>query len=110
MPKVNFNSYIFSLKDGNYLNIKKAKSKDFYHFVMNNKVEPPTSLKRRLQKFGVAKEIAINSMSLCRRSTKEPQLIAFQLKIIHNIVNCASRVNNGKFGIQMYVPIVETEI
>ena len=40
-----------------------------------------------LDKFGLANKIVMN---LCRRSTKEPQLVAFQLKIIHNIVNSAS--------------------
>ena len=97
-PNINFNSDIFLLKDGNFLNIKKAKSKDFYQYFMNNKVEPPTSLSRWLQKFSVANEIVMNSMNLCRRSTKEPQLIAFQFKIIHNIVNCAS--NLKKWGIR----------
>ena len=37
-------------------------------------------------------------MNLCRRSTKDPQLIAFKFKNIHNIVNCASNLN--KWGIR----------
>ena len=65
---------------------------------MNKKVEPPTSLSQWLQKFSVANEIVMDSMNLCRHSTKEPQLIAFQFKIIHNIVNCAS--NLKKWGIR----------
>ena len=37
-------------------------------------------------------------MSLCKKSTRDPLLLAFQFQIVHNIVNCAS--NLKKWGIR----------
>ena len=53
----------------------------------------------------------MNSMNLCRCSTKEPQLVAFQFKIIQNIVNCASNLKrNWEFVTLMFILIAIGEI
>ena len=94
-PYINFLSGIFLLKDGKALTISKSKSIDFYNCFVTLKVQPSNCLNRWLDQFRTANDNILKTMNL---TNYRPRLLAFQFKIVHNIVNCAS--NLKKLGIR----------
>ena len=83
-PNINFLSDIILLKKEKALNTSKAKSKEFDSFVMP-KVAPTTCISRWLDQFGISNDSILKSMSLCKKSTRDPRLLAFRFKIVHNV-------------------------
>ena len=81
---INFESNIFQTILGYKINLKNAKSRDFYQLFVSNNVEPPTSM-IKWQEMGVSNDIYLNSIPLAREATKEPRLISVHYKIINNI-------------------------
>ena len=91
-PDLDIQSREFKLNSGRLLNIKKAKSKDFYIEFIEDNLEAPTALLKWNINLNFDEDIFYKSLPLVKKCTREPKLLAVQFKIIHNITNCKSNL------------------
>ena len=92
-PAMNFQSREFRLSSGRLIDIKNAKSKDFYTEFLEDMLEAPTAISKWRNRYNFNEDIFYESLPLVKKCTKEPKLLAVQFKIIHNIVNCKSNLH-----------------
>ena len=95
------------------VNIKKAKSREYYNLLISKACEAPTCLlfwdKRGLQN----PERVIDSLIIHRKVTKETDLLTLQYKLIHNIIATNKRKTDWKVANQSrcsYCPETDTLI
>ena len=95
------------------VNIKKAKSREYYNLLISKACEAPTCLlfweKRGLQN----PERVIDSLIIHRKVTKETDLLTLQYKLIHNIIATNKRRTDWKVTNQSkcsYCPETDTLI
>ena len=88
----------YKMLSGRTINITKCKCKDFYIEFVEKQIERPTALSNWQEDYQVLDSIFYSSLPLAISSTKETKLVAFQFKIIHNVVNHNS--NLRKWGIK----------
>ena len=93
-PTLNIQSTNFRLSSGKIIDINKAKSKDFYNEYIECNLEPASALRKWRIEYSLDEDIFYQSLPLAKQCTKEPKLLAFQFKLIHNIVNCRSKLRN----------------
>ena len=91
-PTLNIQSTNFRLSSGKIIDINKAKSKDFYNEYIEFNLEPASALRKWRIEYSLDEDIFYQSLPLAKQCTKEPKLLAFQFKLIHNIVNCRSNL------------------
>ena len=91
-PEIDFTSQQFILWSGRKINLKKAKSKDFYYEYVDFELEPPASYRRWVLEKHVSEDLYYKSLSLVKQCTNEPKLLAMQFKIIHYITNCGENL------------------
>ena len=82
--KVNLDSSVFRLNDC-FIDIQKAKSRDYYDILIEKKFEPPTNV-HYWQNVRISKDVVLSSIETIKKCTKETYLIALQVKIVHNIL------------------------
>ena len=92
-PAINFQSREFELSSGRLIDLKKAKSRDFYTEFLEDVLEAPTAISKWRIGHNLNEDIVYKSLPLVNKCTKEPKLIALQFKIIRNIVNCKSKLH-----------------
>ena len=97
-PVLNINSTRFLMASGRFIDISKAKSKIYYPEFLLYKSGFPTAQTMWLNRYNVNEEIFQKSQIKTKQATSEPELIALQFKIIHNILNTGE--NLKKWGIQ----------
>ena len=78
-------------KSGNILNTLTAKCKDYYNEFIEHDKHMPTSLNYWLQ-YSANEQYLLNSLRLTQNCTTDTKLIAFQFKIVHNIVACKTNL------------------
>ena len=92
---VDFKSTLYRIGNS-VINVKKAKSKDYYNILIQEKIKSPTSIKS-WEGMGLLDAHCLNkSLEVYRKCTKETSLIAMQLKIIHNIIATNKRKYDWK--------------
>ena len=91
-PTLNIQSTNFRLNSGKIIDINKAKSKNFYNEYIEFNLEPASALRKWRIEYSLDEGIFYQSLPLAKQCTKEPKLLAFQFKLIHNIVNCRSNL------------------
>jgi len=95
--KIDFDSPVFTFNSGAKINILHAKCKHYYEELVSCKKEAPSVL-QFWNNVGITTDSVLASLPQIRSSTKEVKLIAFQYKIINNIV--ANNNNLNKWGIK----------
>ena len=95
-PAIDFQNTEHKLNSGRIVNIKNAKSKDFYDEFLEEKLEAPKSIQNWLLKYNLSEERFYESLPLAKKCTKEPKLLAIQFKITHNIINSKSNLYRWK--------------
>ena len=80
--KVNLDSSVFLLNDC-FIDVKRAKSGDYYDILINKKIKTPSSV-HYWQNEGISKNIVLSSIDTIKKCTKETYLIALQMKVVHN--------------------------
>ena len=94
---IDIDTCLFMINDM-MLNVKLAKSKQYYEILIKKKYEIPNSV-RYWHMLGMLDENRIlKSMAIYRNSTKETYLLALQLKIIHNIVATGKKMKDWKLS------------
>ena len=78
-------------KSGNILDTATAKCKDYYNEFIEHDKHPPTSLNYWLQHRANDEQV-LKSLRIIRNCTTDTKLIAFQFKIVHNIVACKANL------------------
>ena len=85
ITSINIESTIFNV-DGNIINIRLAKCRNFYDILVDKKTKLPASINFWIS-IGIPIEERIKTcLEMCRQATKETSLIAMQFKILHNII------------------------
>ena len=97
-PFVDFQSREFKLCSGRLINLKKAKSRDFYTEFLEDNLEAPTAIFKWLKDYDLNEDMFYKSLPMVQTCTKEPKLLALQFKIIHNIINCKSNLFKWKIS------------
>ena len=97
-PVVNFQSREFKLGSGRLIDMKKAKSRDFYTEFLEDNLEAPTAIYKWLRDYNLNEDKFYKSLPLVQKCTKEPKLLAVQFKIIHNIINCKTNLYKWKIS------------
>ena len=92
------NNTQFTMASSKIIDISKAKSKVYYEEFLLYKSGFPAAQTMWINKYNVDEEIFQNSLVKTKQATNESGLIAFQFKILHNILN--TRDNLYKWGIQ----------
>ena len=81
------------------INVKQAKSRDYYNILVNKIYEKPSSIKHWV-KWGLQDENRIlESLELYRTVTKETYLITMQAKIIHNAIATNKKKKDWKISV-----------
>ena len=78
---------LFRVISGTHIDLKMAKCKHFYKEFLLGKEGFPTALTQWQREQNLDDDIFFNSLPRTLQATKETKLIAFQFKIINNIVN-----------------------
>ena len=86
----------FRLWSGKYVDLKKAKSKQFYQEFLLDKTGFASALTHWQQSQNLREEIFYNSLPRTINATNETKLLAFQFKVIHNIINNNSNLYKWK--------------
>ena len=97
-PIINFQSYQYKLNSGRLVDLKKAKSRDFYTDFLQDNLEPPAAINKWRIEYDFDEDLFYNSLPLAKKCTKEPRLLAIQFKILHNITNCKSNLHKWKIS------------
>ena len=95
-PALDLQNLKWRLYSGKTIDIKKAKSRDFYAEFVEFNLEPPKSCRKWLEKYNLDEDIFYTSLPLVKQCTSEPKLLATQFKIIHDITNCKSNLYKWK--------------
>ena len=96
-PNLNLNRTCFQFISGSILDISKAKSKLFYQEFLELKKNYPTALTKWTDNHNIEEDTFYKSLPQTKVSTNESRMLAFQFKIIHNIIN--NYENLHKWGI-----------
>ena len=95
-PKIDFKSTIFKFRSGTTIDIANAKCKQFYREFLLFEASDATALWKWKDNYKIEEQTFYDSMVQAHKSTKEPKLISFQFKILHNIVNNGSNLLKWK--------------
>ena len=98
-PNINFNSTKHRMITGNFVDISQARSKEYYKEFLELKTGFTSSaLIKWIENYNVDEEIFYNSLPKAKKSTTDTKLIAFQFKIIHNIINNRDNLHKWKIS------------
>ena len=109
---VNLNCTTFK-HDKFLVNIKKAKSREYYNLLISKVCENPTCLKLWDKEGLENPERVFDSLIIYRKVTKETDLLTLQYKLIHNIIATNKRKTDWKVANQSrcsYCPEIDTLI
>ena len=88
----------FRLLSGTWIDLRTAKSKHFYNEFLIFKTGFASALTQWQENYNITEETFYSSLPRTINATNETQLIAFQFKILHNIVN--NNANLKRWNIQ----------
>ena len=86
-PQIDFSCTRHRMITGKYIDISQAKSRDYYREFLELKTGFASALIKWTDNYHIDEEVFYNSLPRTKRSTGNTQLIAFQFKIMHNIIN-----------------------
>ena len=88
---------IFKTNRGNYIDITKADCKTYYNEIIAGKIKQPTSFSVWINEYRLNEQTLYDSYIKNKRSCQDTRLLAFQFKIINDIV--ANNKNLEKWGL-----------
>ena len=109
---VNLNSPLFKYEKF-LINIKTAKSREYYNLFISKNCEIPTCLKLWDKEGFENPERVFESLIIHRKVTKETDLLTVQYKTIHNIIATNNRKTDWKISNQsrcFFCPEIDTLI
>ena len=87
-PNIDFSSTKYRMITGKIVDVSQAKSREYYREFLELKTGfTASALLKWTENYNVDEEIFYDSLPRAKKSTTDTKLIAFQFKIIHNIIN-----------------------
>ena len=88
---------VFKTKVDNFLDITRAKSKDYYNEFISAKIKKPTRFEHWKNEYEIDERVLYQSYPNFKRSCRDTQLLTFQYKILNDLV--ATNKNLEKWGV-----------
>ena len=89
---------VFKTKVDNFLDITKAKSKDYYNEFISAKIKKPTRFEHWKNEYEIDERVLYQSYPNFKRSCRDTKLLTFQYKILNDLV--ATNKNLEKWGVK----------